>query len=502
VRAHEAGRPAEALAQFEDALSLDPADCGALVGRGHALEDLERPDEAIDSFRQALAVDPAYAPALDPLCRLLRARQREADVAAVCRAALAAAPELAQAHVQLGLALLTTGDPRQALAHFERAVAAEPASVLAYQGRSAALARLGRRAAAQAAAREANRLRPVRSQPRTGTPIGSVLVLRCAEHHWFDVRNGRIGLCGPINSMNAPAYLDRRRFHVHTAFVDALRGDDPRGSLPAFDLVFNAIADPDVSRRSLERARTLLAGSAAPVINRPEAVLATTRDGNWRRFRDLPGIVVPKAVKVVCTYDAVDRLRSVVSEQGFRYPVIARRIGTHAGMSAVRIDDGAALAAYAAGASGSVHYLTQYVECSPDGRYHRRARLFWIDGAFYPLVMDYNEGWNVHSGSRSPLMDENSRLQAEERAFVDDPAGYLGAAAISGLRALGQRAGLEFFGIDLAPMPGGEALIFEVSAAMDFHPMYADRFPYLRAAYDRVIEAVNRLAAGRMGHTA
>lgn len=58
-----AGRPHEALAEFDHALSLAPGNAAALTGRAAAWLALDRPEAARGELRRALAAGPCYLPA-------------------------------------------------------------------------------------------------------------------------------------------------------------------------------------------------------------------------------------------------------------------------------------------------------------------------------------------------------------------------------------------------------------------------------------------------------
>ena len=276
----EMSQPTAALSSFERALAVDPRNVVALVSRGRVLEHLGRPDDAVQSYRDALTVDPAHGPALDPLCRQLRRRGLQREVESICTAALAIDPALATAHTELGLVALERGDPQAALQCFERTVTAAPDLEFARRGRSAALAQAGRMDAARAAAAEVWRREPVRSRPSVQAPEATVLVLRCTRNFHYRWHDGHVALFGPVNSTNLVRMLDRQRVAVHDVVVNALPPTAKLADLPPCDVIFNAISDPDVGGPSLGRAARLLEGASVPVVNRPETVIASTRDRN------------------------------------------------------------------------------------------------------------------------------------------------------------------------------------------------------------------------------
>jgi tetratricopeptide (TPR) repeat protein len=63
VAYYELGEFDRALADYDQAVALDPGDANALFGRAYTYYSLGRNDEAIADFDQALALDPSYVQA-------------------------------------------------------------------------------------------------------------------------------------------------------------------------------------------------------------------------------------------------------------------------------------------------------------------------------------------------------------------------------------------------------------------------------------------------------
>src|ERR1700682_1255130 len=57
----QAGRPQDALADFNKAISLDPNYAQAYANRGLVQRQMNRLDQAIADYNKALAIDPSYA---------------------------------------------------------------------------------------------------------------------------------------------------------------------------------------------------------------------------------------------------------------------------------------------------------------------------------------------------------------------------------------------------------------------------------------------------------
>jgi glutathione synthase/RimK-type ligase-like ATP-grasp enzyme len=174
-----------------------------------------------------------------------------------------------------------------------------------------------------------------------------------------------------------------------------------------------------------------------------------------------------------------------------------RRIGTHAGRSVVKADSPDELRSLAPSFAGQSCYLIQYIETAAGSPYHRRARTFWVDGASHPMAWTFNDRWNVRAAGRARPMSRHQWMVDEERAFLDDPSTILGAHGLRALDGLGRALGLEFFGIDAAPLPSGDVVVFEANPAMDSRAHFFEGFEYLWTYFDRLVGAVNALVAKR-----
>ena len=116
--------------------------------------------------------------------------------------------------------------------------------------------------------------------------------------------------------------------------------------------------------------------------------------------------------------------------------------------------------------------------------------------------------WKVHHVSTD--MVNQAWMQAEEEAFLNDPAAVFNSGHYQALRAIQQRIGLEYFGIDCGLDRSGNLVVFEVNASMLVHERNEDfpyKAPFVRSHQDgircdaaetrerRVKERVNRSAA-------
>jgi protein O-mannosyl-transferase len=145
---------------FDHALSVTHNNYLAYNNRGLFFDRAGRLDEAMADYKQALAINPRYAEANNNLGQAMTERGRPRDGLAMFRAALDANPALLPAHNNLGNALADDGKPAEALPHYDFVLAREPWNVGALSNSGIALSMLGRYPEAIARLQKAVRLAP------------------------------------------------------------------------------------------------------------------------------------------------------------------------------------------------------------------------------------------------------------------------------------------------------------------------------------------------------
>ena len=126
VKLSSQGRHVEAIAQFEQALALEPRDTKVLFALGHTASQLGLAGPAEEFFRHVLALDPGRLEATVNLANLLRTAGQFDAAIALLNPALARAPDSPELHLTLGSAWREKGDSRKALIHYQAALAAKP----------------------------------------------------------------------------------------------------------------------------------------------------------------------------------------------------------------------------------------------------------------------------------------------------------------------------------------------------------------------------------------
>lgn len=171
LRLSEAGRHAEAIAQYEAALAVQPDDPKVLFALGNTAQILGLAGPAEQFFRKVLALEPGRLEALVNLANLLRAGGQPEAAIALLLPALARAPDSPELLLTLGSACRENGDARAAKNHFQAALAVHPGYVPALANLAEVLGDDGDRNAARTLYDQALKLEPKNAQARLNRAI-------------------------------------------------------------------------------------------------------------------------------------------------------------------------------------------------------------------------------------------------------------------------------------------------------------------------------------------
>ena len=261
--------------------------------------------------------------------------------------------------------------------------------------------------------------------------------------------------------------------------------------LPAYDIVFNAIGDQDVTGRSSNMVERFLSQCRKPVLNPPQRIVRTARDGIPALLADIDRVVVPDMIRLHHSVDVMP-LASKFPGKDIAFPVLVRPAGSHGGDGLRLFDTKLALDAvdFPAGEYYACHY---YDYRSTDG-YYRKYRVIFIDRQPYPYHLAISENWLVHYVSADMLAHQWKR--DEELRYLSAPDMVLGQAVMQALQEIGKRLDLDFCGIDFSVLPDGQLLVFEANATMlvhpeDYHPVLHYKNVHVQdilGAFDRRVE--------------
>jgi tetratricopeptide (TPR) repeat protein len=467
-----------AVVEAAAALDLDPTLVEAWFARGAAALALRRPDEAIMALEWASSIDPSRA-AIQLTLGNAYAEADRADAAERClKAALVLDPTLAAAHASLGSVYLRAERRAAAERCSRAALALDPGMLVAHQNLASLLAEQGWAAEARRHRDLAYAGRNLFVEPAPRSRL-TVLMPTTAE-------SGNV----PLDHLMPRDRFSRLRWVIEYA------DEDPVSDLPPYDLVFNAIGDPDLADPTTAPMRRFLASCTRPVLNRPEAILRTRRDAMPALLGDIAGVLVPAVTRVSAAEIAERGLAGAIDRAGLSPPVLVRPLGSHGGKGLHLATTTASLEALET--SGD-HYATAFHDYrSPDG-YFRKYRMVFVNRRSFPYHLAISRNWLVHH--ESAAMGEDPARRAEEQRFVDDPKALLGEAVMTAVGEIGCRLDLDYAGVDFSVLADGRVLVFEANATMLVHPEAHDGvFAYKNRAVAAITEAFETMlmAAARL----
>jgi glutathione synthase/RimK-type ligase-like ATP-grasp enzyme len=257
-------------------------------------------------------------------------------------------------------------------------------------------------------------------------------------------------------SANIAPYLSPERFAVDQFYVQ----DDAElvGRLGPGPLL-NHIADPDICSRALALVATFADQGQRPCFNHPTAVARTSRDGVARLLDGIPGLTVPRTIRVEQRHPAF--VREAAKDSGLRYPILVRVVGSHGGDDRLRIERPEAMDEITQlKHRDSPLYLTEFCEfVSPDGHY-RKFRVTAIGDDIFLRQCVIGGDWSLHGRSR--VADTEHEETAVFESFDSEWAPVVKPV----FSEMARRIGLDYFGVDCHIDSKRNVLLFEANACM------------------------------------
>lgn len=423
----------------------------------------------MQAYLDVLRGDPTNFNALNELGTLALAGGFRSAARSAYERAIHHHPRSPTAHVNLANLLREQRDLPGAQRHYEVALSIDPDCCAAHQGMAWVVRQLGQ---------------PGAEQHRQRGYAGNALVQRA----YRGIGRGiPLLLLVSVEGGNVATqlWISDRRFAVTALYAEY---HDAARTLPEHAMIVNAIGDADLCGPALYRAEQIAALSPAPVINRPARVRLTGRADNSRRLGAIAGVTAPVVRPLAPAVPGA--VADVVAELGF--PLLLRRPGFHNGEHFMRVDTRGELASAIVTLGGNELLAIQFLDARAADGMTRKYRVMFIDGVAYPLHLAIANDWKVHYVRSG--MAHNDAFRAEERRFLEDMPGVLGARALLALGEIGRTLDLEYAGIDFGLGADGSVLLFEANATMIALPPGPETmWDYRRAAADRVLEAAAQM---------
>jgi tetratricopeptide (TPR) repeat protein len=413
--------------------------------------------DTIESLSHALDTAPLDVALHARMLEAMRAARDEAGFAAhrlalAAFAALGAAPPSQLALVLYNVATVYSMKGRRddAIRWYRHALAVHPDLAIAHQNLAAVLEAAGHAHDASAHRERAYRLQRVFVEPARSEQARRLLILGVGKG---------IGNV-PIDAMLSFATTTRIKYAIDYA------DDTEDAQLPPYDLVFNAIGDPDIAGPLAARITRFTQRCGRPVLNPPEAIAHTHRHRLAARLAAVHDTVVPRCIRIETRPASAAQLAQQIVEAGLTFPLLIRPLATHGG-------DGLALHASldtlwpALVGLDAGCYLSAYHDFRSADGYFRKYRVIYVDREPYPYHLAISPHWIVHYFS-AEMTGAPWKLD-EERRFLADPQAALGPRAMNAIAAIGRALDLDYGGVDFTLTPDGRVLVFEANATMLAH---------------------------------
>jgi tetratricopeptide (TPR) repeat protein len=397
----------------------------------------------------------------------LRAQGRLADAIAAFREGITRFPSVAILHQNLAQTLYEAGDNAGAIAA-HRAVLAIQDNAASHLALYELLQITGDRP--QALAHQHAALQTTRLFSHIApNPARSILCL-CAPGDW---------------QANIPVdfLFDRETTTVHKLYLVDLAHIDS-DVVPAYDIVWNIIAESHEALPHLALANAFIRKQERPALNLPAYVIRTGRQLLADTLARTDARVTPIAL--------LQRDQLEGGNIPFAFPVIARPMGSHAGLGLERLASPQDCAAYTQRHGAPAYFVSPFVDyASPDG-FYRKYRVVFVDGVPYPVHLAISPNWMIHYYNAA--MSEHQWMRDEEARFLEDPRAAFDGSRFETLVQIGNAVGLEYFGIDCGIDREGNVLVFEADTAMLVHTSDpVDLYPYKQQFVPRIYRAVERM---------
>lgn len=436
----QAGQLDEAESLLRRALSIKPDHAEAFVQLGNLLlHRQEKLDEAEKLFRRALLRRPGDAELNFQLGCALQGQRKLAEAEECFKRAIAKRTNYADAHLNLGHLYYEQQNIPLARKHYQAALDIDPTKVAAHLGLSWILNEEGRMEEAKLHYDHFYRQQNI-FVSHSKTAQRTVLLIS-------DAGNGNV----PFEFL----FPERDNNIIKWMVQYATPGQEK--DLPPFDMIFNAIGNPDVPLPA-QSVVDYLNTCGKPLLNRLENIPRTAREMMPQLFGHIEGACIPALWRIEKPEDW-----SVITED--KLPILVRPLGTQGGVGLTLIETPEALAE-ARSRAGRWYVSSYYNYQSPDG-YFRKYRIIFVDRKPYPYHLAISEKWLTHYYTAN--MESVPAKLEEEHRFLQDPAKVLGASGMAAIEAVGRALDLDYAGVDFSVLPDGRILMFEANATMRVH---------------------------------
>lgn len=262
-------------------------------------------------------------------------------------------------------------------------------------------------------------------------------------------------------------------------------------AVPDHDVLFLAVSEAGENSGTLKRIELLSAQWPRPVVNRAEKIRELSRPRVSAMLKGLPGVTV--APTVLVDRKRLDRVAARPEElhvllPGARFPILARPVGSHAGMSLEKLDDAASVEGYLGLQSAERFYLAPFIDYKSGDGLYRKYRIVFLERRPYLCHMAISSNWMIHYLNAG--MDKSAEKRREEALTMESFDEVFARRHATALASVERKLDLDYVGIDCAESTDGRLLVFEADVAMIIHTMDPpDLYPYKLPHMQKVFNA-------------
>lgn len=270
--------------------------------------------------------------------------------------------------------------------------------------------------------------------------------------------------------------------------------------LPDHDVLFVAIAQSDQNMPLLKQIDAAIASWPRPVLNRPDRIALMSRNEACSLLKSAPGVEMPITVRIArqpLVQIAAEQLSLTDILADSEFPIIIRPVDSHAGKDLDKIEDLESLISYLQNMPNSEFYISRFVDYRGQDGLFRKYRIVLIDGKPFVCHVGISEHWMIHYLNAG--MSESAEKRAEEERFMLDFDSHFACKHAEAFRAINERVGLDYLGIDCGETADGKLLIFEIDSCMIIHAIDpVDVFPYKQPQMNKVFSAFRQMLLDAM----
>ena len=254
-----------------------------------------------------------------------------------------------------------------------------------------------------------------------------------------------------------------------------------RMALPPTSTILNNIGNAEIMERDGYGAKIHALGKRLGVrlLNRPEAVLKTSRAGNYSRFGSDSRFVFPKTQRFMPAMENGSHDADAILAE-FDFPVILRGVFAHEGKQVHLCKNSDELREALARFQFADVYAIAFHDCQVDDGLWRKFRCLCIGGEVIPSSVHYSDEWNVHLHRSRDIAARLANVEIVKAKFREQPSAVIGDSNWTVIKEICAGEDLDIFGIDFGFDREGRLVVFEINANMRADPILC------RPALDRL----------------